>query len=164
MSGVVAVRGSTQGVRSSHLNVPVAYSSASERAAERRHAQDESMTALTPLAATYSFEALASRNAPLSPTGVPGEHAAVERGRTAPRTIPQHSSPPPESGDPHAPRRARPPARVIDRHSNNCSRCSDTHRSSTTDAMSRPQTQGAPPEYPVTCTYRQQLPHPRKYQ
>ena len=118
------------------------------------------MTALTPLAVTYSLEAPASRNGPLSPTGAPGERAAVARGRAAPAAMPQHASPPPESGDPHAPPRARPPARVIDRRSNNCAPRSDTHRSSTTEAMSYPQTQGAPPEYPVTDTHRQQSPRP----
>ena len=118
------------------------------------------MTALTPLAVTYSLEAPASRNGPLPPTGAPGEPAAVARGRAVPAAMPQHSNPPPESGDPHAPPRARPPARVIDRRSNKCAPRSDTHRSSTTEAMSYPQTQGAPPEYPVTDTYRQQSPRP----
>ena len=129
-----------------------------------RRAQHEAMTALTPLAVTYSLEAPASRNGPLSPTGAPGEPAAVARGRAAPAAMPQHASPPPESGDPHAPPRARPPARVIDRRSNNCAPRSDTHRNSTTEAMSYPQTHGAPPEYPVTDTYKQQSPRPRRYQ
>ena len=129
-----------------------------------RRAQDEAMTALTPLAVTYSLEAPASRNGPLPPTGAPGEPVAVARGRAAPAAMPQHSNPPPESSDPHAPPRARQPARVIDRRSNKCAPRSDTHRSSTTDATSYPQRHGAPPEYPVTDTYKQQSPRPRRYQ
>ena len=54
--------------------------------------------------------------------------------------------------------------RCRDRRSNNCAPRSDTHRSSTTEAMSYPQTHGAPPEYPVTDTHKQQSPRPRRYQ